>query len=725
MVVAVGAALAGLSTVLTDFRWWWVGMLHVVVVFGSAAVVRQFARTRWWGSLAAVLASAAALTMTFAPQTALVGLIPTPDTFAAFRELDAAGREAIAIQSVPANADTGIVFLLCLGVSVLAVVMDLLAQSLRLVALAGVPLLVLLLVPSFVRAEFNDPFLFAVTAAAYLGMLVAPSRPPGRRTALAIGAVAVIAAVIVPIALPRVESGDIATGGYGLAAGINPIISLGNDLRRGTATPALTYTTSDRMGEYLRLTALDDFTGAEWSPTPSTGLEANDVAAIGPAPGLGGDVPTRAVTTDVTVAGILSQWLPVPYAPTSITGLEGDWSWEPLALGVRSEQSNARGQVYTVESLAVEPTVEQLVAAGAAVLPELDRYLAVPEDLPPVVASTALEVVGAAATNYDKAVALQDFFRSGAFTYSEQAPVEQGYDGSGASVLAPFLEAKSGYCVHFSSSMAAMARTLGIPSRVAVGFTQGDPVNRPEDDQIEFTVTTHNLHAWPELFFSGVGWVRFEPTPGRGSVPVFAPLAKDDPTTPDVDESVPPPPPPTTTAPTSTPTAAPVLPDTPVDSAAGAPGTKTQAVNWAWLAGALVLLLLLTPFAVRTIRRSQRLAAVDGGSALAGWQELRDTADDLGMHPTDTWTPRQLADSLAPALDDGAAAALARLRAAVEAEAFAGVVGAAETVGAASVADVRAASRSLRRNAGVTRRLVGALLPRSVLYRWLPRLAIA
>src|SRR5690606_40395181 len=76
--------------------------------------------------------------------------------------------------------------------------------------------------------------------------------------------------------------------------------------------------------------------------------------------------------------------------------------------------------------------------------------------------------------------------------------------------LVAFLDesGRVGYCEQFAASMAVMARTLGIPSRVAVGFLQPRKVS---DDFWEFSA--HDLHAWPELFFAGSGWVRFEPTP--------------------------------------------------------------------------------------------------------------------------------------------------------------------------------------------------------------------
>jgi len=711
MLAGIGTATANLSTLLSEFQWWFVVMGVAAVVIGTAAVIRHVARSRWWATVGAVVASVVVVTVFFEPESAVLGIIPTPNTLAAFRALEELGRDSIASQSIPADASRGIVYLVSVGVAAIAVVIDLLAQQLRAPAVAGVPLLVLLLVPTFVQTELSDPFLFALTAAVYLGMLVLGSNPVGRRTALAIGATALVGALFVPVLLPQVNPAATATGSSsGLSAGINPIVTLGNDLRRGSPTLALTYTTTESRGTYLRLTALDDFRGVSWEPTAADVIEGNDVQAIGAAPGVGAGVPTRAVTTEVTVGSILSRWLPLPYAPVSVTGLTGEWSWEPDGLAVRTQSSNARNQKYTVESTLIAPSVEQLRAAGTTVDAGLERYLDVPADLPAVVGATAREVVGTAATNYEKALALQNYFRGRDFTYSEVAPVDQDYDGSGASVLAQFLEVKAGYCVHFSSAMAAMARTLGIPARVAVGFTPGDAVQT--GDVAEYRVTTYDFHAWPELYFAGIGWVRFEPTPGRGVLPEFAPLTADDPNTPDVDESVPPVP---TPAPTAASTGAPTIPNDVLDPTATAPDATTTAPNLGWVFGALAVLLVLTPWALRGLRRNRRLAAVDRGSALDAWREVRDTAHDLGLAPNDAWTPRQLALELAPRLDDRGGAALARLRAAVEHESF------ARGLANAEVSDVKAVSQSLRRNRGLAWRILAAIVPRSLVGAWLPR----
>jgi transglutaminase-like putative cysteine protease len=723
ILVAIGVALGALNSVLAGVMWWFASCGIAAAVLIAAAIVRSLARNPLWGTLAAFLAGVFSITLLFAPESAILGFIPTVDTIAALRVLEQAGYSSIANQGIPADAVQGILYLICLGVAAIALAMDTFAFTFKTRALTGIPLLVLLLVPSFVVTSINDALYFALTAFAWLAILVVPTRATDRRAALAVAGISVVLALVIPAALPptRSDAADGANGPAAVVTGVNPIITLGKDLRQGSKTLALTYTTTEPGGEYLRLATLDDFNGASWLPAVDAPTPGNDVAKIGPVPGLGAGIRVTDVTSDITVASILTRWLPVPYAARSITGLQGNWGWEPAGLSVSSDISSAQGQKYEVKSVQPTPAVDELNAAGTIVEPGFERYLALPLGLPPVVADRARQVVGNATTNYQKAVALQKYFTGGAFTYSEQAPVQKGYDGSGAAVLAAFLAEKSGYCVHFSSAMAAMARTLGIPARVVVGFIPGlavatDTAGAPasvDATTVRYTVTTHDLHAWPELYFAGIGWVRFEPTPGRGFAPSFALLAVDNPNTPNVDESVPssasiaPTPVPTSTA---NPNA---LPDQ-QDQQVGLKDVTVQAPSRLYLFVPL-LLVLAVPFAIRTLRRARRLREVEGGSARDAWDEIRDRAQDLGMSTADSRTPRQLSADLLPRLDDAGRAALNRLRESLEAEVFSDFSGRPEPD------DVRVVSRSLARTVSLRWRLAAVVLPWSLVARWIPQ----
>ena len=721
MLLALGLAMWGLGSILTDRAWWFVSMLVALIVMVTAAVVRQLSSKQLLSSLAASVVALLTLTSFFAQESALLAIIPTLDTLDAFAQLEVRGADAIATQSVPANADVGIVFLLCVGTAVIAVLMDAAAHLFRSPALAGIPLLVLLLVPTSVRADLVSPWAFALVAAAYLGILLVRSTPTGRKAALGISITALAGSLVLPLVLPSVETQESLSTSSSFAAGINPIVTLGNDLRRADEMVALTYTTSTSQGQYLRLTALDDFNGKSWKPSNTEVIDSNQVDAIDLPAGLDESTPVLQVSTEVEVGNVRSRWLPVPYAPSKITGLKGDWMWEPDALGIRTDRSNASGQTYTVASIEATPSVEQLIAAPQTFDESFARYLELPDDLPSIVRTTATDVAGTAATDYETAIALQDYFRGGEFEYSEETPVEENYDGSGAAALKDFLEVKAGYCVHFSSAMAAMARSLDIPARVAVGFTPGSPSTDPDSQQVEYTVTTYNLHAWPELYFSGVGWVRFEPTPGRGDLPSFAPLSQDDPSTPEVDESVPQPVPTSSSAapaptPTTTPSGGPLAPEVSDPTGAGSSASSAaERTPWTAIVFAVVLALLLTPCTIRLVQRRRRFGLVETGAALAAWDEIYDTVDDLGMRLVDGLTPRQAAAVVAQYIDDSAGDAVLRLARALETDAY------AERPGEPDPNDLREVLRSLRREAGSGRSLRAALLPISLVRNWLPQ----
>ena len=716
LLLGIGVSLAGLNALLSDIDWWFRAMSVAAIVLLAAASARSFARHPLWGTLVGALLAVATITAMFASDTAILWFIPTADTFPALRVLEQQGMSSIAEQNIPAFATPGISYLICIGVAAVAVGMDLAANGLRRPALAGIPMAVLLLVPSLVRSYLTDAWIFVLVAVVYIAiLLVRRQRRIGLRGALGLGATAIVVSLFTPVTLAA-PSTDTAGGSPGVSAGVNPIITLGNDLRRGEPEHAITYTTTASQGQYLRLAVLEDFSGRTWGPTNTDVIPGNDIEQIGPSPGLTDGVPVSEITTRIAVDDVLSRWLPAPYAPTTIRGVTGTWSWEPDGLAIRTERSNARGQEYVVDSILVQPSVEQLLAAGSTVDEGLETLLDVPADMPDVVATTALEVVGDAASSYERAIALQEYFANGDFVYSEDAPVDDGYDGSGANVLGQFLEEKSGYCVHFSSAMAAMARSLGIPARVAVGFTPGDASTIPESDLVQYDVTTFDLHAWPELYFSTIGWVRFEPTPGRGVPPAFAALAEDDPATPDVDESELPDPP-DTAEPLPTQSAAPVLPEE-LDPGASSDDPTAAAANPAlWIgpiASVVLVALLLLPAILRGARRSRRLTAVDDGSAADGWAELRDTAADLGWRTADTLTPRQLGDDLGDLLDFNGAKLIASLRLGVERESFGG-----RESGLTSD-DVTKAMRLLRREAGLGRRIVATFAPISLVERWIP-----
>jgi transglutaminase-like putative cysteine protease len=708
-----GVVTAGLHTVLDGVLWWFGIFFLLVAVLGTAAAARATSRRRWVPTVISSLALLVILTVFFAARTALFFVIPTLGTLVEFGDLGQAGALSISSQSVPATLTFGIMFLLCLGIGALAIAADAAAATWRRPVLAGLPLAVILGIPGFIGIRLTDLFVFMLAAIAWLVLLRAgqPLRQTGR--ALGLGAVSVVVARALPLALPPVDESQ-ATGDSfsGYLAGVNPVLNLGADLRRQLPRTILRYNSLTDSPTYLRLVSLQNFTAETWEPDPASIERDNRPAAIGPVPGLAEDVGVEDETTWIDVLNLGSPWLPVPYPVTGVSGLRGDWFWDADDLTLTSPDRAARGEEYRAASLMVQPTPQQLTSAGSIVPPGFGKYLDLPENLPDIIRATAAEVAGSATSNYGMAVALQEFFRDGDFTYSETAPVDAGYDGNGMQVLAKFLEAKSGYCIHFASAMAVMARTLGIPSRVAVGFLPGEKEDALVEGRASFRVTTRDVHSWPELYFEGIGWTRFEPTPGLGFVPTYAdeatpgvPVPPDDPTDP-------------TAAPTPTPTPTAIAPPVDPDGPSASESAAARSLAWLWPALILLaaLLLLLAPAIVRVLQRSIRMRRLARGSpaAATGWRELLQTAEDLGVDIASTATPRNAARAIAKAagLIDADALTLEGALLVVERQSFArpGL----QASGPAQAAQVARILSRLRGAARPRARLLAALVPRSI-----------
>jgi transglutaminase-like putative cysteine protease len=294
---------------------------------------------------------------------------------------------------------------------------------------------------------------------------------------------------------------------------------------------------------YWRATTLDVYAGSHWRSAESP---------IGPERASGVDnltfseplLPKRALRSShwvkqtVTIDALKDDHLPgaatpVAYSPGDVPDVryaDNGSGIAPLFL--------QRDQSYVVWSYAPEPTPRQLARSEpvypAAVLPflavdpgaETPRFGAADRaarmhtffeqyrDLQvyrPLYRS-ALDVAGTARTPYGAAVALEAWFRtSPIFTYDETPPQAAG----GVPPLVGFVEqTHRGYCQHFAGAMALMLRYLGIPARVAAGFTSG----KYDADKHTWTVTDHDAHAWVEVWFKGWGWLPFDPTPARGEL---------------------------------------------------------------------------------------------------------------------------------------------------------------------------------------------------------------
>jgi hypothetical protein len=159
------------------------------------------------------------------------------------------------------------------------------------------------------------------------------------------------------------------------------------------------------------------------------------------------------------------------------------------------------GETYTVTS--VRPDVRPADLRNAEVVSSDSTQVALPDGIPPEIKQTALLWTADAVTPYEKVTAILGHLRDGDFRYS--LDVDYGDDSA---ALLRFLHEKKGFCQQFASLTAVMLRTLDIPARVALGFTEGTPAG-----QHTWAVTLKQYHAWVEVPFHGYGWLSFDPTP--------------------------------------------------------------------------------------------------------------------------------------------------------------------------------------------------------------------
>ncbi len=511
----------------------------VLVVGAGCEVARRLSASRSTVPLGGLAALALYLLWRYGNDEALLGVIPTSGSVDHLGKLATAGREDINQYAAPIGVSPGIEMLTVAGVGLIALAVDTLAVTWRRAALAGLPLLVLYTVPTAVAPEGVSWVAFAIAGIAFLTLLLAESRErvsrwgrpmrfsvarenwqpdvdpsPLGQVGRRVGATALGLALVVPAVLPEfnVSSIGFGSGGFGRGGGgdpvavFNPIIDLGDNLRQGDDTPVIRYSGKPT---YLRMVGLDQFTGAKWQPS-SLEVSRNDNDAedgLPLPPGLGGATERHLRHYSIEIFDFSQAWLPLPYPTRKVSDIDGTWLYDPATFNVFGENSSTRQISYKVTALDVTYDPESLRTAGPAPS-SLRKYLQVPRDLDPRVLAQAREVTTGQPTAYDQALALQTWLRDpNEFTYNQTVDASVG-DGNGSQAILAFLQTRQGYCVHFASTMAVMARQLGIPARVAVGFALGHTVQGKQ------VVGLHELHAWPELYFQGSGWVPFEPTPG-------------------------------------------------------------------------------------------------------------------------------------------------------------------------------------------------------------------
>ena len=311
---------------------------------------------------------------------------------------------------------------------------------------------------------------------------------------------------------------------------------------------------------YWRASVLEDFDGVRWERPAQTGgqrLEApTQVEGASPSAVIEMDEldPDWIKVTKFTFGPLRSDFILAPGTPIEVSGLEGVLALPDGTMVSGDGDPIEDGDAYTVVSYVPDPSVEEMRVASEAYPEVLTRYTEI--GLPVTGGETAggtldevtVPLRGSRATGgeavrerllsspygelyrqarrltegeptvYDAVRSVEANLSDGPYSYSESVPP------AGRFPLADFASKdRTGYCQQFSGTMALMLRMVGIPTRVVTGFSAGARDSGIDD---RFLVSDFDAHSWVEVYFTGIGWVPFEPTPA--SAPASSQIGEDD-----------------------------------------------------------------------------------------------------------------------------------------------------------------------------------------------------
>ncbi|QAU14083.1 DUF4129 domain-containing protein [Halorubrum sp. BOL3-1] len=259
---------------------------------------------------------------------------------------------------------------------------------------------------------------------------------------------------------------------------------------------------------YWRQTAYTDYTGTGWKRS------ADDQPISEGVPNDDRTIDSRVIDYEVTLL-TGTQSLPTVWQPKTVNlSNQSETTVRASTVGgITTDRSLSKGATYTAESSPPPRDTATLRQANGQAPANIRRtYTQLPANTPDRVGERTAEIIDGEQNRYDRTVAVHDWLESNK-GYSLQTDIDPSQPIADQLIF----EVDDAYCQHFATTMAAMLRSQDIPARYVVGFAGGSPVGDSES-----LVTSDRAHAWVEVYFEGVGWVRFDPTPG-GNLPVDSP----------------------------------------------------------------------------------------------------------------------------------------------------------------------------------------------------------
>jgi transglutaminase-like putative cysteine protease len=471
--------------------------------------------------------------------TGTIKIIPGPAAFAELGNVMAAAADQIRTGLPPVDATPPILCLVTMAIGLVAVLVDTLAVSAAAPAATGLVLLCVYAVPASLSDVMLPWWTFLLGAGAFAGLLAVDGNHRHRRwrnrdapglggsaraaaTPVAVVSVALVLGLVTGVAVTGVGTVGSLPGGGGPGRGtgrsggfgVEPFTQLRGLLNQGANVELFKVRGLGNEKHLLRAFTLDTYYPNQGWGIGNGGRMPLGVVAnrtLPAAPGDDGRGESKLIQIEPT--NWVDYWLPVFGNPRGLRGIGDNWLYDRVAGAVFTTNKQNAGP-YTESASLREPTKAELRAADPKPVDIPPNYATV-QKIDPRVVEKAKQITANKTNNFDRATALWQFFTAqNGFVYdTKTAPA------SDADALADFvLNGKRGFCEQFASAMAVMLRSIGIPARVAIGFTPGAPT---ADYQ---TIMSKDAHAWVEVYFGSQGWVNFDPTPltdGRGYIPSY------------------------------------------------------------------------------------------------------------------------------------------------------------------------------------------------------------
>ena len=529
--LAVVACILPVTWLFDGNGWVFNGLVTSLLIVALGALLRYLSAPAPAVVAAQVLVWIGAVLALGAGSTLAYGL-PTGETLRRFQALVSSAVTVIQTSAAPAPTNEGVTILLIAAYALVSLVVDAIAVTRAAPAASGFALLVVFLAAAANRSTALPWPSFVFAAGAWLALLARQSygrvdrwstsgsvrvgigSSPGSgsgdgrnafgRMGRWVAFSGLVGALVVPNFLPDTPTRFLAGGlgrssdGEGGTIGFNSSVDLDRALREGGDGIVLTYRTNAPAPAAIKVVSAIDFTDDQWQGTRE--IPSATSTSLRPLqPGWGKTTYTFQVESN----DLRQPHVAAPQPAASIAVPNGRLLIDPATGDLFTRD---RLDHYSVDYIAVAP--DRTALATAMPGPGQDRELQLDPRSETLVTEVTNRVTASARTPWEQAVAIQDWLRSdGGFIYS----LNPGPRTPGADMVTSFLTTKRGYCTHFATAMVLMARSRGIPARLAMGFLPGT------QDRDIWTVRSRDAHAWPELYFEGYGWLRFEPTPGSRS----------------------------------------------------------------------------------------------------------------------------------------------------------------------------------------------------------------